>query len=236
MILANHGIISSSGGLPPSTLLTNLYAVYKAENNANDSLGVYNGTAQGGLTYTAGNSGNAFTFNGSNAYVLLPDNSLKSILTSNFSISLWLYPTAASNAYRTMVSSYGFSGANNYGFELDVINNHKAYFAIYNGASTSILQLDNTFTINQWNHFVVTRKTGSESKFYKNGNLVAQNTDTLDPGTTTTMWASIGALKYGVSSLSQYQANNNKIDEVGIWNKELTQAEITELYTKYYPY
>ena len=71
MILSTHGIIGSSGGVLPSTLLTNLYAVYKAENNANDSLGTYNGTAQGGLTYTTGKSGNAFVFNGVNADILL---------------------------------------------------------------------------------------------------------------------------------------------------------------------
>jgi len=53
------------------------------------------------------------------------------------------------------------------------------------------------------------------------------------------MYASIGAFKYGVSSVSEYQANGNKIDAVNVWQKELTQSEITELYNsgngKQYP-
>jgi len=70
MITSINGILASSGA--KSTLLNNLFAVYKAESNANDSLGVYNGTANGGVTYSAGKSGNAFTFNGTTAYVSLP--------------------------------------------------------------------------------------------------------------------------------------------------------------------
>jgi len=66
MILATHGILANS--VPLSTLNNSLYAVYNAENNANDGLGFYNGTAIGGITYTAGKIGNAFTFNGTNAY------------------------------------------------------------------------------------------------------------------------------------------------------------------------
>ena len=66
MILSTHGIVNSGSSNP---LNINLYAVYKAESNANDSLGTYNGTAQAGLTYSAGKSGNAFVFNGTNAFV-----------------------------------------------------------------------------------------------------------------------------------------------------------------------
>ena len=71
-----------------SSLKTSLFAAYNGESNANDSFGANNGTAVGGLTYTTGKIGNAFTFNGSNAYVSLPDNSLN--FTGDFSISLWV--------------------------------------------------------------------------------------------------------------------------------------------------
>ena len=44
---------------------------FKAENNANDSIGGGNGTLQGGTTYGAGKVGQAFVFNG-NSYVTAP--------------------------------------------------------------------------------------------------------------------------------------------------------------------
>ena len=81
-----------------ASLTTSLYAVYKAESNANDSLGTYNGSAIGGVTYTTGKSGNAFTLNGTTSNVQLPDNSLN--FTGDFSISIWINPTSVS----------GFSG------------------------------------------------------------------------------------------------------------------------------
>ena len=116
MILANHGIVSSSGGLSPSTLLTNLYAVYKAENNANDSLGIYNGTAQGGLTYTAGKSGDAFLGNNVNGYIALPTNSIDFNGTS-FSVNAWV--NFDSNTPNEIANSYYWAGSGNeYGWYL----------------------------------------------------------------------------------------------------------------------
>ena len=71
MFLFNNGIIATPASNP---LWDSLYAAYKAESNANDELGTYNGTANGGLTYGTGVDGNSFAFNGTNAYVSLPTN------------------------------------------------------------------------------------------------------------------------------------------------------------------
>ena len=89
MILSSLGVISGRGA---SSLNNGLFAAYNADNNANDSLGTYNGTPIGGLTYTTGKIGNAFNFNGTNAYVSLPNNSMN--LTGDFTISIWVYYTA----------------------------------------------------------------------------------------------------------------------------------------------
>jgi len=205
----------------------------------NDALGTNNGTAQGGLTYGLGKVGTAFQFNGTNAYVSLPDNSLKSILTGDFSISCWFYPVDTTNTWRTIINCYSGSGnAPHQGFELSVVGGVEPMFGIYNGYSNSELRRANTFTMNQWNHVVVTRKNGVGSKLYHNGSLVTSNTNTLNPGVSTTMSSSIGAFKFG-GSVAQYQANGNKIDSLNVWSKELTQADVTELYNsvngKQYP-
>ena len=41
---------------------------------------------------------------------------------------------------------------------------------------------------------------------------------------------------YNDNSGDKFLANGSKIDEVALWNKELTQSEITDLQTKFYPY
>jgi hypothetical protein len=221
-----------------ASLTNNLYAVYKAESNANDSLGTYNGTAQGGLTYTAGKSGNAFTFNGSNAYVSFTAGAFNT-LTTDFSVSAWVYLPV------------GYSGLDNCPVFMNMsapswLNNPGGFWLRFAGPTIQLAIADKTnatfFNYNTtadllpgtWAHIVATRKSGTISKIYVNNVLKASNTDTYNPvyytGINLTT-PTIGNIKMpnGVQD-SNYAFNGSKVDELNIWNKELTSTEITELY------
>ena len=224
---------------PPSSLLTSLYAVYKAESNAIDSLLNYNGTAVGGLTYTAGKSGNAFTFNGSNAYVSLPNNSMN--FNTDFSISVWSNFQGISGVVQSLISNITSNGSNALGF-LMYYYNHDLTFQISNNSGNTLLAYSTSALVNSWNNIVVTRKSSTGTKMYINGSLVASNLDTRNPSYAATMTPSIGAANYGptYSNLVQYYCGNNtKLDEIGVWNKELTATDVTALYNggtgKFYP-
>jgi len=252
MILANYGIISSSGGLPPSTLLTDLYAVYKAESNANDSLATYNGTSVGGLTYTAGKSGNAFTFNGTNAAIRLPANSMS--FTNDFSISVWVnIPPgyAGGDLIAVLYNINGPSWFNNpKGFNLDISGN-TVNFPMFNGTSTinSLTWVDGTGSTikanSGWIHIVAVRKKSTSSKIYVNGVLKASNTNVNDAVYSSTYQTpNIGNI-YMLNSSGTvvnndtWAYNGTKIDELNVWTKELTATEVTDLYNsgtgKFYP-
>ena len=86
-----------------TSLDTSIYRVYNGDNLNDTSGNSQNGTNVGGVTFTTGKVGNAFTFNGSN-YVTLPDNSLNS-LTGDFSISTWVNFTTLSGA-KDILSSF----------------------------------------------------------------------------------------------------------------------------------
>ncbi len=245
MILANHGIVSSSGGLPPSTLLTNLYAVYKAESNANDSLATYNGTSVGGLTYSAGKSGNAFTFNGTNAYVSLPNNSLN--FTGDFSISLWLYCKTITTT-NDLIDSNNYNGSVSGGWRF-LHNGSGIIFEVYQtdaASSKSIYTIPFTSSVynNQWVHITLTRKQSTATKTYVNGievsGVFSRGNATFNPTYLATTYANIGAWKSDAFGASAYCVNGSQIDELNAWNKELTATEVTELYNagtgKFYPY
>ena len=247
-ILNNHvptlrATAMRGGSINP--LYTSLYAVYKGESNANDSLSTYNGTAQGGLTYTAGKSGNAFTFNGTNAYVSLPNDSLNT-LTGDFSISMWVSFADLSNnsVLQSPISSISYNGTSIWGF-LCYTTGNSLDFKIFNGTLTAVTLTDsNVGSTNTWYNYVIVRKGSTSTKIYKNGTLVAFNTSTTNPVYNSgNMRPSIGAATYGplFSNLTQYyMTNGSKIDEVNIWTKELTPTEVTELYNagtgKFYPY
>jgi hypothetical protein len=223
-----------------SSLLTGLYAVYKGESNANDSLGTYNGTAQGGLTYSAGKSGNAFTFNGTNAYVSLPNNSMN--FTGDFSINLWVN-IVENGTLQTLLACKAYDGINAWGFSLFNIGTTR--FDISNGTSTGVTLVEpgTNNPYNTWYMITITRKTSTGTKIYYNGTLTASNTSTVNPVyNPTTNKCTIGAydLTYPISvGVLYYCANGTKIDELNVWNKELTSTEVTTLYNtgagKFYP-
>lgn len=238
MILGINGIIAGKG-TPPSTLLTNLVSVYKAENNTNDSLGTNNGTAQGGLTYSTGKSGNAFTFNGSNAYVNFANDSFK--FTGDFSINLWVN-ISSSTTNSVFIQNYFYQGGvGEGGWLLEHRNNGNLRFYM----CTSLLaatQLNYSYSgkYNGWHMLTITKANGNGVlRLYIDDTLVSIN---YNPGVlfyNTTNYSTIGVSKY-VGGASGYVENGGKIDEVGLWNKQLTTTEITELYNsgsgKFYPY
>lgn len=240
MILGLNGIIAGKG-TPPSSLLTNLVSVYKAESNANDSFGTNNGTSQGGLTYTTGKSGNAFQFNNTNAYVQLPDNSLNS-LTGSFSVSAWFKTasiiTSSSNYILWNVSANAWFNNPN-GFSINQYGN-TFEFIIFNNTNTyTQLTPVYTFSTNTWYNLVCTKQLNGNMRMYLNGSLLASYATTVNPTYLATISKPcIGALNIParVPSVGSYAQNGFLVDELAIWNKELTSSEVTELQTKYYPF
>lgn len=237
MILANHGIVSSSGGFIPSTLNNDLIALYKAESNANDSLGTYNGSALGGVTYTTGKSGNAFDFNGTTAYVNMGD--VMDIGLNSMTYSFWFNANATTN-YTSLFSK--MIAASSQGRVISFFESGKLVFFFQPETSVNA-QVATTTTIstNTWYHVSLVLDRADKLKIYLNG--------TLDNGTA----SNNNLIPFGVSSyntnhpfrIGAQTASNNvdpigflngKIDEFCVWNRVLTQSEITELQTKYYPF
>jgi hypothetical protein len=240
MILASHGIIASSGMIT-STLNESLYAVYKAESNANDSFSTYNGTAQGGLTYTTGKSGNAFNFNGTNAYVNL-GNDIFNSFTGDFSVSCWVnLNSITGNQMIFHNQSFNSSNAKSNGWSL-IARNNSIKFEIYNNSGSFVQLSDSGFiSSSTWYNVVLTRKASTRSRIYINGTLQNSNASTLNPTYDTTLIpipSSIGAYRYNATTVQDYF--NGKIDELNLWTKELTSTEVTDLYNsgsgKFYPF
>ena len=230
MILSSLGIIA--GKSAPSTLLTNLYAVYKAESNANDSLGLYNGTGQGGLTYTVGKSGNAFTGNGTTSYISLPVDSFN--FTGNFSISTWINPSTVTGN-QMIFSNLMYNGGVRKGYYISLVGDAVEVWLVNQPTFSQYILTSSIISINTWYNIVVTKESGVV-KIYVNNNLIITDTNAITMGYISTS-PSIGAYTNGLP-ISRFF--NSKIDELNIWNKALTPTEVTELYNvgagKFYPY
>ena len=213
-----------------SSLKTSLYAVYNGESNANDSFGSNNGTAQGGLTYGTGKIGTAFQFNGTNAYVQLPNNSLNFL--SSFTIGWWMNITGNSGDSQQPISNAqrNAGGSTIWGYGA-YIQNNLMNFQIYDGTNYVPLTCNISSIFNTWAYVEIEREWNVGSKIRINGNVVASNTSTINPAYRPDVahTPSIGVYK-NTTGTSYFMRNGGKIDAVNVWNRVLTASEITELY------
>lgn len=213
-----------------NTLYENLYAVYKAESSANDTLGNYNATAFGGLTYVSGKSGDCFNGNGTNAYVSLPNNALN--FTNSFSVSFWDYPNALSTDI--IIGNYNASATR--GWSIYHAGAGKLRFYQFNASGSQWTEF-NTSIGGSFKHYSFVKTWNNQVKCYENGIEISvsssSGTQTLNPEYSGTHSATILAANVG-GSISNYCSH--KIDEIYFHTKSLTTTEITDLQTKFYPF
>jgi len=192
--------------------------------STSNQLGVDNGTLMNGCTFTDGKIGKAFTFDGVNDFVQLPNNSLNFTI---FSISAWVNPSNTVGS-RTILNSANYVSALDYGWKFRIIDGQLS-LQIYSTGGLINEYKGGSISTNTWTHVSATRINGS-TKLYINGSLVGSQTSgsiNNNPNYTTTTYCSIGSLTSAVSPISFFVGS---IDSINVWQKELTESEITELY------
>jgi len=224
-----------------STLWDDIYAVWNADGNANDSYGTNNGTLMNGATFTTGKIGQAFTFDGINDFIQLPNNSLN--FTDSFSIGFWMNLNGVGADQQAPIANFMLAGGNYYGWAT-FIQNSTFYFNIYNGTTTA---KQVTYGIGpqyyNWYYYEISYEWGVALRIKINGNIVATLSTTTTPVYATTIGTNhtpaIGAWKREGGTTSYFMKNGGKIDAVSAWNKILTPSETVELYNagagKQYP-
>lgn len=179
--------------------------VHDASGNGN------NGTLQGGSTWTtSGKYGKAISFNGTNAYVNIP-NSSSVQLRSAMTLEAWVNPSLVSGRWRDVI----FKGKDNYYLEADSTSGRPA-----TGGSTIGGPLFGIAPLaaNTWVH-LAGAYDGVTLRLYVNGLLVNTRVQT---GLIT---ASTNALQIGGDTIyGQYF--QGKIDEIRIYNRALGLLEI----------
>ena len=190
-------------------------AYYKLNGDALDSSGNgYNGTWNGTETYAAGRFGQAAVFNGVNqTYVKLPSAVDTILNTKNFGLSLWVKaPNAATDAvFSTETTNSTFQIHANWGFA--------GAYALINGGGSDI----NLGPVDSnWHHIVVTSDGSSSYKGYFDGVYKGASTYRQIANTGTFL----GAHQSGGFTL------NGQIDQVRIFNSQLNQTQITQLFNE----
>ena len=199
-------------------LWDNLLAYWSGDNTANDSKGTYNGTLVNGATYSTGKISNGFSFDGVNDYVNISPSlgSTFSSPTSAHSYSAWVYKTGYTGV--DILIQNGNAGMGTmFGFQSAVLN------FWYRGGNTSVAATT-PLTYNTWTHIAGTYDGAGTIKLYINGTLNSTFTGKTWTDGGGTCLTNIGS--YNLSGAFY----KDKVDEVGVWSRELTAAEVTELY------
>ena len=197
----------------PSTV-----AYYKMA-SASDETGSYNGTASNVDFNVQGKYGFAGKFNGSSSYITTPS----VIPTNNFSFSFWIN-----------MNSFPGSSTNQQIFTQNE-NNNRWYIAVYESGKIQAWNGSGTFTtsssvinLNQWHNVVYTASNSAGKKIYVDGTEVLSNADTNDNTGTASGNLFIGFGKWYANSLYL----DGKLDQVRIFNKTISAAEVTKLYNE----
>lgn len=196
-----------------TTLTTNITHYYSYDSGATDAVGGNNGTVSG-ATNTAAKLSNGYSFNGSSNYINHSTTGIVSTGASAKSIALWIKATNFSGTRRIFTTG---GASSTQGFTImQYSGTSKIYFTDEGVAYTGTTTLSN----DTWYHVAVTYD-GTNIRFYLNGSLESTSARTLaTTATETNIGRSSGGSEFFLGL----------IDELGIWDKMLTNAEVLELY------
>ena len=204
---------------------------WKAEGNAADSADGNVGTLFNGATFALGEVGQAFSFNGTNAHVRVPD-APNLHFTNAMSVETWIFPTAG-GVDRGIVSKWdAVSGFNQRSYALSLRNTDVAYFDISPdgnfGPLEGLVLSANTIPLNQWTYLAATYD-GAFMRIYVNGVLevtLAFNSG-IFPGVND---FGIGGTVGGVAPGGLISPFPGLIDEATVYSNALSLLQIQDIY------
>ncbi len=188
-----------------------------------DSVGGNHLTVGGTPTVESGIIGNAYEIDAQGDYLY----NTTEVAYTNITVSQWVYRTGdggccASNAI--ILGSNTFANADGmYFLGMSAGNSTVSFVASSNQCTSGGSTI--TLALNTWTHLVtVLDGTGGNIKLYENG-VLKLNTDDADCVGTTFAPTYYG--KVGDLAIQWYEG---RLDEIGVWNRKLTDAEIVELW------
>jgi uncharacterized protein (TIGR02145 family) len=224
---------SLSAQIPSYVPTTGLVGWWPFNGNANDESGNGNNGTVNGATLTTdrfGVANKAYSFDGVNDF-----GTLGITLPNTFTVSFWFNITA--------FSTYVVAGNNLIGSELvSTLNNNFSNTGFANGLSgaptnygahvssfwcnsgCNNVGATSNATLNQW-VYVTTTYSGSSLKYYVNGALNGTVTSNF---VNNSVLVAIGARPFHASGPDFFF--NGKLDDIAIYNRVLTQQEISNLY------
>jgi hypothetical protein len=194
-------------------------AYYPFNGNANDAIGSNNGTVNGATLTTDrfGNANSAYSFDGVDDFITVPSGAFLA-----YTISVWVKFDSSPSDRGVVTFSNGSSAASPFGaWSHQIRTNSTGNFRHYSVVPGAVnLDGSTVASQNEWYHVAISADATGQMKLYVNG------VPDATPVNTAGLWT--GGTHFHFGNGSGFGANllNGAIDEVKIFNTQLSDAEV----------
>lgn len=178
------------------------------------------------LTFIKGQTPqNALHFDKINDYATAANASGLLVGKNTYSLSAWVYPTNPNPAYPNFDGILGIRNESNCDFYILQLSATTYEARFRNSSGTPFTIASPSVTLNQWQHLALVYD-GTTLKFYKNG-VLSGSTAATGSFNNATQALHLGRLPLNATTSFYF---GGKLDDVALWGKALTAAEVLCLY------
>ena len=213
--------LQANAQIPSYVPTTGLIGYWPFSGNANDVSGNgHNGTVNGATLSTdrRGNSNSAYLFNGTSDNIFVPSTGIMNVTRTT--VSAWVKYIGNADLQKTFDTYFKFGNGTNHslGYSYDFTNQNFNLFQKCKGAIMTLSNLNNA-----WHNIIIVQDS-ILSKLYLDGVKI----DSINY-TSGTCYGGTNNLVFGADP-DDAQWMTGYLDDIGFWNRALTQAEITLLF------
>ncbi|MCI0682029.1 MAG: LamG domain-containing protein, partial [Gemmataceae bacterium] len=230
--ITNSGTMLIDATSRLQTGLANQVSQWSAEGDATDSVDGNHGTLSGSTVLSTGRIGAAFTHDGSDGGVLVPNNANLRFSAGDFSIEGWIKTSATyTGPGGVIVHSYG--GLPNYLLYFDSGTGLPQFYLRDGSGNVVTATAATNINDGQWHHIAGVR-SGTSALLYIDGALAASGANaSLGAIDATQSYVKIGATYTSTGFLTSTNLTegkfNGQIDELSIYGRALAAGEIASL-------
>lgn len=217
---------AGGGGDPGEMLIDSLVAYWSLDEvsgtQVNDSYASYDGVTNATVN-SAGLLGRAETFTRTSSHYAYFGTTVGDMSTDDFSVSFWIYKTAAVSNYQGLIGNWGSTP-----YWYITINDGDMLHCVCNfGGGNISTYSDANLPEDAWTHIVYTVDRSGSTTLYINGSAQA-DTDDVSAGVAVEL-NNNNTLSIGLAGGTTWYYNG-LMDEILLTKGILTQAEVTALY------